>query len=155
MKLGYCLIQIIVILGSYFVSRWKYNEEKNEWIGVFAQTVWKLRQENNQLLYEIIGSNISSTQSQLVKNLNIKASKHKSIDIKAENAVFHDLLKKYFQLDIVLSDYYEQWAKKDELFKSACQQFYGVRLLNQDPVENLFSFICSQNNHISRYCYFS
>ncbi|KAI8442040.1 hypothetical protein MSG28_005681 [Choristoneura fumiferana] len=46
--------------------------------------------------------------------------------------------------------YYKEWSEADELFKSAGQQFYGVRMLAQEPVENLFSFICSQNNHISR-----
>ncbi|CAH2233943.1 jg21426 [Pararge aegeria aegeria] len=49
-----------------------------------------------------------------------------------------------------LSDYYTKWSEKDDLFKAACKQFYGIRMLAQEPVENLFSFICSQNNHISR-----
>lgn len=60
------------------------------------------------------------------------------------------LLQKYFRLNVILNDYYKKWADQDQIFKSACQQFYGIRILDQEPVENLFSFICSQNNHISR-----
>lgn len=63
---------------------------------------------------------------------------------------FKKLLKNYFRLDMNLGNYYKEWSKRDELFRKACQQFYGIRMLCQEPVENLFSFICSQNNHISR-----
>lgn len=34
--------------------------------------------------------------------------------------------------------------------KCVCVFMSGIRMLRQDPVECLFSFICSSNNHISR-----
>lgn len=61
-----------------------------------------------------------------------------------------EILRDYFRLDINLSDLYKIWSSKDSHFKETARNFTGVRMLRQDPVENLFSFICSSNNHISR-----
>ena len=46
-----------------------------------------------------------------------------------------------------LSDY---WASRDERYAAVRPYIPGARMLRQDPVECLFSFICSSNNHISR-----
>jgi len=59
-------------------------------------------------------------------------------------------LKDYFQFDIDVSKLYEEWSEKDKNFSKLKTNFSGIRMLRQDPVENLFSFICSQNNNISR-----
>lgn len=107
---------------------------------MFSKTVWKLKQEDEHLHYEVLGS-LKKNQSKNSKS-NAKSNK---------NDTWEKLLKDYFRLDTMLSDYYKEWAEKDKIFKNACQQFYGIRMLNQEPVENLFSFICSQNNHINRY----
>lgn len=106
---------------------------------MYSKTVWKLRENDDNLLYQIIGTlhNTSTTKS------NKSKGDKKDVD-------FKKLLEDYFRLDTNLGDYYKEWSDKDELFKTACQQFYGIRMLRQEPVENLFSFICSQNNHISR-----
>ena len=45
---------------------------------------------------------------------------------------------------------YQTWAASDPLFAEVAEKYPGVRILRQDPVENVFSFICSANNHISR-----
>lgn len=60
------------------------------------------------------------------------------------------LLEAYLRLDVDLEDNYKKWSAAHRHFSENAGQFYAVRQLNQDPVENLFSFICSQNNHISR-----
>jgi len=60
------------------------------------------------------------------------------------------LLKDYFQLSVNLSQLYKKWADSDPIFEKIAVDFPGVRILRQDPVENVFSFICSANNHISR-----
>jgi len=59
-------------------------------------------------------------------------------------------LKDYFQLDIDLPSLYKEWAKNDPIFDRISQDYPGVRMLRQDPLENVFSFICSANNNISR-----
>ena len=61
-----------------------------------------------------------------------------------------ELLKKYFRLDINLSDQYKDWSSRDDYFKKVAETVHGVRILAQDPIENIFSFICSANNNISR-----
>lgn len=67
-----------------------------------------------------------------------------------ENNVNEQLLKDYFRLDLNLNKYYKEWSSADQYFKAAAQQFYGIRILKQEIVENIFSFICSSNNNISR-----
>ncbi|PCH37826.1 N-glycosylase/DNA lyase [Wolfiporia cocos MD-104 SS10] len=59
-------------------------------------------------------------------------------------------LRDYFQLDVDLEALYEQWGKRDSVFMNRQQRFSGIRVLRQDPFENLISFICSSNNNIAR-----
>ncbi|KAL0097275.1 DNA glycosylase [Phycomyces blakesleeanus] len=60
-------------------------------------------------------------------------------------------LRDYFQLDKVsLSECYERWSGIDPNFKVKAMGLKGIRILRQDPWENLVSFICSSNNNISR-----
>ncbi|CAG8601670.1 2190_t:CDS:2 [Acaulospora colombiana] len=60
-------------------------------------------------------------------------------------------LKDYFQLDVDLVKLYAEWADKDIVFRDTVKdRFSGIRILRQDPWENVISFICSSNNNISR-----
>ncbi|KAJ3568639.1 hypothetical protein NP233_g5580 [Leucocoprinus birnbaumii] len=59
-------------------------------------------------------------------------------------------LKDYFQLDIDLVRLYDQWSERDKVFARFRDRFTGIRILKQDPWENVVSFICSSNNNISR-----
>ncbi|KAF9647540.1 DNA glycosylase [Thelephora ganbajun] len=56
----------------------------------------------------------------------------------------------YFQLDIDLQELYRTWSERDPIFNGLQERFSGIRILRQDPWENLISFICSSNNNISR-----
>ncbi|KAG0948507.1 hypothetical protein G6F57_011608 [Rhizopus arrhizus] len=61
------------------------------------------------------------------------------------------LLRDYFQLNKVsLETCYNRWSDLDINFKSKAIHFQGIRILRQDPWENLICFICSSNNNIAR-----
>ena len=60
------------------------------------------------------------------------------------------ILNDYFQLDVDLEPLYQKWSGIDPVFETIALNYPGVRMLRQDPVENLFSFICSSNNNIQR-----
>jgi N-glycosylase/DNA lyase len=60
-------------------------------------------------------------------------------------------LEDYFQLKKVsLEACYKRWSKLDANFAKKAVHFQGIRILRQDPWENLISFICSSNNNINR-----
>jgi len=68
-------------------------------------------------------------------------------------SVLDEKLQDYFSLRAgvpPLSELYQQWSEKDPHFAALGAHLPGLRILRQDPVECLFSFLCSSNNHISR-----
>lgn len=123
-----------------------------------ANCVWQLRQTENDLLYRVLGE-LENTAENYYNQVRIKVAvpplkKNKST---AKNSkllfgveYYESLLRAYFRLDVDLSECYTKWSEAHQHFKSQSDKFYAIRVLDQDPVENLFSFICSQNNHITR-----
>lgn len=144
--------------------RWKIGslpEDKfleESYIGVMANCVWQLRQTENDLHYRVLGE-LENQMENYYNPVRVKVAvppmkKKKSIakDSQLIHSVnyYESLLRAYFRLDIDLSDCYAKWSDAHHHFKSLSGKFNAIRVLDQDPVENLFSFICSQNNHISR-----
>ena len=78
-----------------------------------------------------------------------KTDNQPNIEDKADVSL-EAILRDYFQLDINLGTLYDKWSVADSHFANIAASFPGIRILRQDPTENLFSFICSSNNHISR-----
>lgn len=60
------------------------------------------------------------------------------------------LLQDYFQLKYNLKELYRSWSARDKHLEECCRHYTGFRILRQDPVENVFSFICATNNNIKR-----
>ncbi|CAE6418877.1 unnamed protein product [Rhizoctonia solani] len=46
-------------------------------------------------------------------------------------------LRDYFQLDIDLEALYADWGKRDPVFQKVATRFVGIRILRQDPWENV------------------
>lgn len=139
-------LNLDLILGSGQSFRWHKNDV-NEWQGVFAGIIWTLKQDSSgNLLYKshnTSGSNCNSNGSKRQKSMK---SQKQSISVNN----FESLLKDYFNLQLKLEDLYSAWNEADDNFKQISKTFKGIRILRQDPVENLFSFICSANNNIPR-----
>jgi len=96
------------------------------YIGVMCSKLWLVGREGEHLLYSCLSHP----------------------DCKEET--LRDELSDYFQLSVCLSSLYLEWSARDPMFDSMASRCPGVRTLRQDPIENVFSFICSANNHISR-----
>ena len=114
-------IDIVLKCGQSF--RWE--ESGNVWTGVLQSKVWQIRQEETWIMYRSLPK----------------------LENQDEDEAF---LKNYFQLEVDLEPLYAEWSKNDPVFEKIAETFGGVRILRQDPVENLFSFICSSNNNIQR-----
>ncbi|EZA53857.1 N-glycosylase/DNA lyase [Ooceraea biroi] len=108
---------------SYRSDRW--TDYDAGYRGVFHGCVWTLSQDETHLLYSVQGS--------LQDSVNYDA-----------------VLSEYFRLSISLREHYEKWAAADAHFQKHFDGNNAVRILKQDVVETLFSFICSSNNNISR-----
>jgi N-glycosylase/DNA lyase len=54
-----------------------------------------------------------------------------------------DWLRDYFQLDVDLVKLYGEWAERDPVFAKLRTRFEGIRMLRQDPWENLISYASS------------
>lgn len=100
--------------------RWHQVGEAH-WRGVVGDCVVELRQEDERLLYRIPAGNASTY-----------------------------LLHDYFQLWVPLPQLYLRWSQRDERFAQVSSYLPGVRVIRSDPVECLFSFLCSSANNIAR-----
>ena len=88
---------------------------------------------------------ISMTQNNNIEKLNSRSGDC-SIDVE-------ESLKRYFNLHISIEQLYKEWQQACPIFARSTQQtsrWLGIRCLQIDPTENLFSFITSQNNNIPR-----
>jgi len=50
-------------------------------------------------------------------------------------------IRDYFQLDIDLEHLYKDWSGRDSVFNGIKDRFSGIRILRQDPWENLVSLV--------------
>ena len=116
---------------------WEEEENKTSalrtWTGVLQSKVWQIAQDDTSILYKSLPLHI---------NLGTASSQLEDQD--------ETFLKDYFQLEVDLEPLYAEWSKNDPVFQKISETFGGVRILRQDPVENLFAFICSSNNNIQR-----
>ncbi|XP_040214961.1 N-glycosylase/DNA lyase [Rana temporaria] len=154
--------------------RWR-ESSPGFYTGVVHERVWTLTQKDDRLWYAVY-PNTEEQEGKSNKETQKKATKRKlqkttseainTEDIKQEkdddwtNVPIHidskdckkdgETLEDYFQLHLRLQDLYKQWGESDTNFQKIAREFSGIRILRQDPVECLFSFICTSNNHISR-----
>uniref|UniRef100_A0A060SYN6 N-glycosylase/DNA lyase n=1 Tax=Blastobotrys adeninivorans TaxID=409370 RepID=A0A060SYN6_BLAAD len=119
-------LRLSAVLRSGQSFRWRYNEQSGTWsIGIRGR-VLLLRQDSSALHYRAI-----------------EGPKAPSLDVE-------EFIKDYFNLRVKLADLYDAWSASDKHFQSRSNALVGIRILRQDPWENLCCFICSSNNNIKR-----
>ena len=134
-------LDIVLKCGQSFRWTTPFKDRPDEYVGVLNSKLWILKQEPDHILYKT-----------LEKKPIIKAeNKHNLTPLDDKiNKEDENFLRNYFQLDVDLEHLYSSWKKVDPVFDNIAKHFIGVRILRQDPVENIFSFICSSNNNIQR-----
>ncbi|NXK03047.1 OGG1 lyase, partial [Herpetotheres cachinnans] len=153
-------LRLDLVLSSGQTFRW-WESSPGAWTGVLGGRVWTLRQERDRLWYTVYGEE--------------EEDGCPAGAAKPDGAETDRILRDYFQLDVGLPALYRAWGAADPLFHKVAADFpgevapwghgdgqgtcsasphrvplAGVRVLRQDPVECLLSFICTSNNHISR-----
>ncbi|NXS94984.1 OGG1 lyase, partial [Jacana jacana] len=127
-------LRLDLVLSSGQTFRW-WESSPGAWTGVLGERVWTLRQERDRLWYTVYGEEGHGCPGEASG---------------PEGARTDQILRDYFQLDVGLPALYRAWGAADPLFRKVASDFPGVRVLRQDPLECLLSFICTSNNHISR-----
>lgn len=140
----------------FFVSgRWK-EVEAGVWRSVLSGRIWTLKQSEEELLYQVhdlSGEKLAGDDTKLSKSDKRRRNQLPEMSVASDGSEKYSpeaVLRDYFQLQVSLSQLYDKWQSVDNNFAVRGSKFPGVRILRQDPVENLFSFICSSNNNISR-----
>ncbi|XP_009904240.2 N-glycosylase/DNA lyase [Dryobates pubescens] len=127
-------LRLDLVLSSGQTFRW-WESSPGAWTGVLGEHVWTLRQDRDRLWYTVYGK---------------EENGHPAEAAMLDAAEMEQILRDYFQLDVGLPALYRAWGAADPHFCKVAKDFPGVRVLRQDPVECLLSFICTSNNHISR-----
>ncbi|XP_075226400.1 N-glycosylase/DNA lyase-like isoform X2 [Lycorma delicatula] len=113
---------------------YRWREIKHDhWIGVLDHKVWILSQNEDFINYQIFTNENESNKSEEI-----------NFD------VYDEMLTDFFRLNVSLKEFYSKWSKDDPFFNKISEIFYGIRIMKQDILECIFSFICSSNNFLSR-----
>ena len=83
------------------------------------------------------------------KFLNIRKNENGDLILKTTLNDFNTVWSHYFDLDRDYAEICEK-LKEDRLVSSTIDEYYGIRILNQEPWEALVSFVISQQNNIKR-----
>ncbi|NXW91078.1 OGG1 lyase, partial [Alopecoenas beccarii] len=138
-------LRLDLVLSSGQTFRW-WESSPGAWTGVLGGRVWTLRQERDRLWYTVYEEEEEDGDACPEKDEDACPTGA----AKPDCAEMERILRDYFQLDVGLPALYRTWGAADPLFRKVAKDFPGVRVLRQDPVECLLSFICTSNNHISR-----
>jgi N-glycosylase/DNA lyase len=147
---------------SACLCRWRQAED-GTWSGVVGDHIVSLRQTTQDVLFRIHPSTPKPQPPPPPKKRKARqplssckveaaADSHTSPCISdADRARVISELREFLNMDAAsLSELYKGFSAADSRFAALSAHLGGARMLRQDPLECLFSFICSSNNHISR-----
>ncbi|CAM9361973.1 unnamed protein product [Pylaiella littoralis] len=105
------------------------------WVGVLGREVIAIRQTPSTTLFR----NLSAFNKDGFGGADSFAT-----------AALAATLREYFFLNVPLAPLYRRWSQGDLRMAAVAASISGVRVVRQNPVECIFSFICSSNNNIPR-----
>ncbi|KAJ7299178.1 hypothetical protein O6H91_Y287200 [Diphasiastrum complanatum] len=123
-------LSLTLLTGQSF--RWRQTGPA-QFTGVLESHLLSLRQTKEDILFYLHNSLSFNEDGRICE----------AVDV-AE--VLHD----YFHLGTSLVSLWETFSAADERFAEVAPYMTGARLLRQKPLECVFQFICSSNNHIQR-----
>ena len=100
---------------------------------------FRWRKKEDGIWHGVVGKNA----------LDIEQKNDKIIFYNTTKNDFEKIWKKYFDLSRDYKKITDSFSADEYLLK-ATKEFYGIRVLNQEPWETVCSFIISQNNNIPR-----
>eukprot|EP00903_Cladosiphon_okamuranus_P011070 g10450.t2 len=106
------------------------------WVGVLDRNVIAIRQTPSTTLFRSLGG--------------IQEEQDDGADSSTATAALAATLRSYFFLEVPLAPLYQRWSEGDHRMAAVAACISGVRVVRQNPVECIFSFICSSNNNIPR-----
>ncbi|KAI2661236.1 N-glycosylase/DNA lyase [Labeo rohita] len=121
---------------SLSCPRWRETAD-DHWTGVMRGKVWTLTQTEDTLWYYVYSHQIHAGTENRLKQ------------VKDEEQLLGNMPKRKMEIKQEI-DIKQEEAGLCTVIGSLQGLEHRVRLLRQDPIECLFSFICSSNNHISR-----
>lgn len=84
-------------------------------------------------------------------SLNFRVYPGEEMTVNNHKLDFTKLLSNYLRLDFDLETQIIKWRQNHSHFAQLTSNMKrSVRVLAQEPLENIISFICSQNNNIKR-----
>ncbi|MEW5302609.1 MAG: hypothetical protein WDW36_005377 [Sanguina aurantia] len=126
LKVSSTELQLCFTLPTGQSFRWR-ETGAGEYTGVIGTRVVRMRQHAEDVEYLVVARGVG-------------------VGMEGDDIAVRD----YFNLGTSLDLLSAEWASKCARYAAVSPFFQGARMLRQDPVECLFSFICSSNNHISR-----
>ncbi|XP_025908408.1 N-glycosylase/DNA lyase [Nothoprocta perdicaria] len=160
-------LRLDLVLSSGQSFRWR-ESSPGCWTGVLAGRVWTLTQDEERLWYTVYGEEDDGDAEEDEgdgeedegdgEEDEGAGDKDKAAERRPGpteppaplGAHTDAILRDYFQLDVGLRALYRAWGAADPHFQAVAAAFPGVRVLRQEPVECLLSFICTSNNHVAR-----
>lgn len=113
--------------------RWRRTGDA-EYTGVVGTRLVQVRQDESDVRFRVLA----------------RAKSGSSGEERGDQEEDVNALTEYFNLGIRMEELGQEFARADNRFRKLQPFFPGARLLRQDPLECLMSFVCSSNNNIVR-----
>lgn len=111
------------------------EEDESMWCGVVGGAVYLLKQQPNDVLFQVLEAPPQQPQPQRPPRQ-------------------EESLRRFLQLDTHMEPLKQRWTsgsqKVHQDMRTIVDSLPGMRVLRQDPLECLFSFMASANNNITR-----